>query len=558
MKKKRKLKKGIVKKIIVFILLILCLVMAGVLVKLIFFNKVNMYDRYIGSKDISVKLFDLEYNESSDIIRGTKVSVYDKEYKNNDILYRKIKYNDIDYYILDSNLVSEEKDTVMEKTLYVRTPITVYKDVNSVDILGFFKKGSEVTIEGFDKLDKGIVHMYKIKYDDTFGYVYSKYLVETSDLANKVYDEEVTYAYHKDRKFSYELYGGYAKELDYYPYEKVSFKDNVMPNEAKTLYLNASVLSNIDNYISLAKSSSINAFVVDIYDGYLAYPSKVAEEYSPSAFKSSRWTMEEYKGVIDKLRNEGFYVIGRIVAFNNPHFAKDNTNDAISYAGRATSWVSAYSRRAWEYNVKLAIEAVKEFNFNEIQYDYVRFPESSYSWSKNSNYDFKNIYSESKAEAIQNFLFYATDKIHEVNAYLSADVFGEAAYSYVTAYGQYWPAISNIVDVISAMPYPDHFNKYDFGIKVPVWTVPYDLMNAWSKYAKERQKEIPTPAKVRTWIQAYDAIREPYNTYGVNEVSGQIKALYENGLDNGFITWNAGSNINKYTRISDAFKKDYR
>ena len=557
-KKKRKLKKGIVKKMIVVILFILCLVMLGIIVKLIFFDKVKMYDKYIGSKDISVKLFDLEYNESTEIYRGVKVSVYDKEYKNNDILYKKIKYNDTDYYILDSNLVSEEKDTVMEKTLYVRTPITVYKDINKPDILGFLKKGSKIDIVGFDKLEKGVVHMYKIKYDDTFGYVYSKYLVDNLELANKVYDEAKTYAYHKDRKFSYELYGGYASELDYYPYEKASFKNNVMPNETKTLYLNASVLSNIDNYISLAKSSSINAFVVDIYDGYLAYPSKVAEEYSPSAYASARWTMEEYKNVIDKLLDNGFYVIGRIVAFNNPHFAKDNTSDAISYAGRATSWVSAYSRRAWEYNVKLAIEAISEFKFNEIQYDYVRFPESSYSWSKNSNYDFKNTYNESKGEAIQNFLFYATDRIHETNTYISADVFGEAAYAYVTAYGQYWPAISNIVDVISAMPYPDHFNKYDFGIKVPVWTVPYDLMSSWSKYASERQKEISTPAKVRTWIQAYDAIREPYITYGANEVSAQIKALYENELDNGFITWNAGSNITKYTKISDAFKKDYR
>ena len=331
-----------------------------------------------------------------------------------------------------------------------------------------------------------------------------------------------------------------------------------MPENTKTLYLNASVLGDIDKYISLAKESKINAFVIDIYDGYMAYQSEVAKEYSESAYASARWSIDDYKNIIKKVKDNDIYVIGRIVAFNNSHFAKDNISDAISVNGSPTSWVSAYSRRAWEYNVKLAIEAVNKFGFNEIQYDYVRFPESSYSWSRNGNYDFKNNYNESKGEAIQNFLFYATDKIHEAGAYVSADVFGEAAYRYVTAYGQYWPAISNIVDVISAMPYPDHFNKYDFGIKVPVWTVPYELVSAWSEYASERQKEIPTPAKVRTWVQAYDTIHEPYITYGAKEISDQIKALYDNGLNDGFITWNAASNLSKYTSLKEAFKKDYR
>ena len=108
------------------------------------------------------------------------------------------------------------------------------------------------------------------------------------------------------------------------------------------------------------------------------------------------------------------------------------------------------------------------------------------------------------------------------------------------------------------MPYPDHFNKYDFGFKVPVWTKPYELMLKWAGYAKERQTEIPTPAKVRTWIQAYDSIREPYVKYGANEVEAQIKALYEMGLNDGFIPWHSASNINKYRTIKSALAKEYR
>ncbi len=551
--KKRKAKK----RFKIMLLLIDILLLLGVVgyIALEKINNMNYYNAYLASYGDNIILYDDTYNKSLDLVRGTKVLVTDKIYTNNDIEYHKIKYDNHEYYVLKDDVVGDYKYVIKEDVMYVKTPVTVYKDINDASILGFLDKGSSVQILGFDNLTNGIPNMYKISYGDEIGYVYSKYLVsdhDTSLLNSDFYD------IHKDRKFSYELYGGHASELDYYPYEKANFTSNVMPDEVKALYINASMITNTAEYLSIAKESGINAFVIDIYDGYLAYKSEVAKEYGDSLYASAKWSIDEYKSLIDIYKNNGYYVIGRIVAFNNPHFAKDNENDAITYNGKSLNWVSAYSRRAWEYNVKLAIEAVNLFGFNEIQYDYIRFPEASYTWSKNKKYDFKNTYNESKGEAIQNFLFYATDMIHREGAYISADVFGESAYTYVTAYGQYFPAISNIVDVISAMPYPDHFNKYDFNFKVPVWTKPYELMLKWSSYPKERQTEIPTPAKVRTWIQAYDTIHEPYVKYGSKEVEDQISALYEMGLNDGYITWNAGSNIIKYRSIIDALKKDYR
>ena len=92
----------------------------------------------------------------------------------------------------------------------------------------------------------------------------------------------------------------------------------------------------------------------------------------------------------------------------------------------------------------------------------------------------------------------------KVKMNVSIDVFGESANNYVTAYGQFWPAISNVADVISGMPYPDHFNKHEYGIEEVVWTVPYKLLDKWSKYVLSKQNIIPTPAVVRTWIQTYN------------------------------------------------------
>ena len=95
---------------------------------------------------------------------------------------------------------------------------------------------------------------------------------------------------------------------------------------------------------------------------------------------------DDYKNAIDKIKEAGIYVIGRIVVFNDSHYGKDHPEDCIKSSVSSRLWPSAYSRGAWEYNVELAKEAVLEFGFNEIQFDYVRFPDRISSYK---NIDFK-------------------------------------------------------------------------------------------------------------------------------------------------------------------------
>lgn len=554
MKKRRLRIDRILIVLIVFSILIFLILFLGKTIKKAE-NKFEEKDFYVASDTLTAKLYDLNYLEVSDIKRGQKVTILQDKTENLGQYYYKIRYNNEEYLILEEDLVTEVKDIVEEKEMYVKIAATIYEDNVSSRIESFVNKGNTVEITGFDKLNEdGTVNMYKIKNDGIEGYVYSKYLVFDKNLI----EENEFDAYHQDRQYSIELYGGKTKNLDYSYREKPTFKNNIMPNEVRTLYLTGSkwILADIDKYITLAKDNNINAFVVDIKDGYMAYESEVAKKYSLSNYKSYSNTVEEYKTAINKLKANGFYVIGRIVAFNDSNFAKDNPSETISSAsGEKTSWVSAYSRLAWEFNVELAVESVKLFGFNEIQFDYVRFPEASYTYSKN-NYNFKNKYNEEKAQAVQNFLMYATDEIHKINAYVSADVFGECVGKYVTAYGQYWPAISNIVDAISGMPYPDHFDKGSYGLAIP-WEQPYYLMNSWGEYAKARQSEIPTPAKVRTWIQAYNAIKSPYTVYDSSKIEDQIRGLYDAGLTDGYITWNGSSSYDKYLSIASAFRKEY-
>lgn len=521
--------------------------------------------KYLANNQSEITLYTLDYNETLQIARGTKVEIIES-ITNENKEYYKIKYNNTEYLVFKENVVNNEDEIILEKEMYVRTPITIYESEESIKILGMAKKGEKLDIVGYNKVNEdGSISMYKIKYNDIDGYVYGKYLVNNKELSLVNYDEDGNYQIHKKRGDSFG--GGDAGNLDYYPYEKAKFENNVMPDEVRALYLNSGVVSNVDAYIKIAKNSGINAFVVDIKDNTSpAYPAKAMQEYSITNYNKAINSYETYKKAIKKLKDEGFYVIGRITVFKDSYYAKDHPEDTIkdnntnsSYNHDGSYWPSAFKRNVWEYNVKLAIESVQEMGFNEIQFDYVRFPDRTGNLEKKGVINFGNVYKEDKAQAIQQFVMYACDEIHKHNAYVSIDVFGESAHNYVTAYGQYWAAISNVADVISGMPYPDHFSAHEYGFNEVVWTIPYKLLNLWgNNFVMKRQKEIPTPAIVRTWIQTYDTYKNPKVIYDSYMIKEEIKGLYDAGLKGGFMTWNGSSNISKYDSVKSAFGGNYQ
>ena len=568
---KRVRKKKKIKKLRILIAIVLLAAIGFAVYKGISFTKdkieqIIIKEYYLASDTNIIPVYSYneettELSQSEDkLYRGEKVkSGYVKKTfgeEENAKEYIEIKYNNKTYYIDEKYLTTDEKKVIQETKKYVRTSVTVYRNEIDSYIDSFIKKGNELEIIGYDKYnEEGIVNMYNIKCGEVTGWVYGKYLVDTEEDAKANYNENGVYDTHKDRHYRYELYGGNASTLDYYPYEKPEFEDNPLLKTAKSMYLNAgsNVINGIDSYLEIAKSSGVNAMVVDIKDGALGYPVEVAKIYSTTAYNSAINSYESYKAAIDKIKAAGIYVIGRIVVFNDTHYGADHPESCIQSTVSSQLWPSGFSRGAWEYNVELAKNAVKDMGFNEIQFDYVRFPEAAYYMSQSSNTNFRNAYNEEKAEAIQNFLFYATDEMHKLGVYLSVDVFGECSSEYVTSYGQYWPAISNIVDAVSSMPYTDHFGR-----NVDTWSNAYGTVYNWALGAAKRQTEIPTPAVARTWITAYDTpYWNPTVVYNATKISDQAQALVDAGLDGGFITWNSASNIWKYQQIKDAFSKDY-
>ena len=505
---------------------------------------------YLAGFDLEIPYFDEAGSSLGTLHRGAQVEyVITAEGKLSILLN-----DEIVYLPEDTSIVSDSTTVIPAHTLYIRTAVNL-RDIEGKLLAAFAEKSMPVEVIGYDYLlDDGAVHMYRVRLGEEEGYIMPWYLTDTEEAALANYDDG-NYATHAARG---DLYGGgSADNLDYYPRDKGPIEGNEMPAECRTLYLTNWCLGNLDTYLEIANNSGINAFVVDIVDGgSVGYAADVMKKYCPSGANAAQNTVESYQAAIQKIKDAGYYVIGRITTFNDSYFVKDHPEYAIANTDgdplklSGEYWPTAFSREAWQYKADLAVEAVELMGFHEIQFDYVRFPDSTWRYEKENTIDFRNTYGETKAQAIQRFLMYATDILHEQGVYVSADVYGESAYHYVTAYGQYWAGISNVVDAISGMPYPDHFGATDTWRP---WEHPYETLYSWGQSVMTRQSETATPAAVRTWIQAYNAIREPYNTYGPTEVGDQIRGLRDAGCTGGYMTWNAVSSIDKYTQLMSAF-----
>lgn len=531
-------------------------------------------ERYLASPNKMVQLYTIDDRgslvEGQSFVRGRKVRAnIGKAIKVEKQRFVPIEITRKQYfYALEQSLVATPEEVVQEFEMWVRTPASIITECTTSLIGGLANKGERLVILDFDSLRAdGSVNRYKVRHGEMEGYIYSKYLVNSKEESLKRYNAEQYDKVHKAIKNTFG--GGAAIDCDFYPTERVEFANNKMPEACYSLYLNISpsVIGRIEEYINFAKQTKINTFVIDIKDNECpGYKAEAMAKYSPTNYRYAGSNKEEmYLRAVKRLHEEGFYVVGRITCFKDSHLVKDHPEVAITelatglpFKHNKAYWPSPYDRKVWQFNVELAKEAVRKFGFNEINFDYVRFPDRMTKVEK--LIDYHNKYNESKVQAIQRFVQYACDEIHAVGAYVSIDVFGEAANpGYTTAYGQYWPAISNVCDAICGMPYPDHFSNGYYGINKP-WNNPYAILKAWGERVQQRQAVTPTPAAVRTWIQAYPVMRHVDRNglrYDAEDVEKEIRGLYDAGLTGGYTTWHSGSNLKKYQAQKEAFCIDY-
>lgn len=424
---------------------------------------------------------------------------------------------------------------------YAKEKVSIYSDENKKENIGSLIKGTRVDVfdtkevikKSKDKNGKEIEQktvMKKITYKDLdktkLAWIEDTYLVPTLNEA-------------VDEKF---------KNLDFSEKTKKEYKDNKRV-KVRGLYVSAhsvALKGRLDELIELAKKNNINAFVIDIKGDYgeLTFPmSDEINKYTKSANKNP--IIKEIEPVIKKLKDNGIYTIARIVSFKDTIYAKENPDKIIVYkdGGKAFTnsdglvWVSAYDKNLWEYNVTVAKEAAK-VGFNEIQFDYVRFPASN-GGKLDKVLNYRNTDNMTKAEAIQKYLNYAKKELSPYNVYISADIYGQVGSSSDDmSLGQFWEAVSSEVDYVSPMMYPSHYGKGVYGLAVPDAN-PYKTIYHSTKDSINRNNNISSPAIIRPWIQAFTATWvKGHINYGPNEVKEQIKAMKDLGVDE-YILWSA-------------------
>ena len=283
---------------------------------------------YVSSDEKTVEIDRRDGEGSLTLVRGTPVEtrvlplvVKENEEDENEVgkEYRLVYINEEEYLMTDDELCRDVKDAVKEKSGFVTLPCVLYKEASGPAIAGMASKSAEAQIIGYGNLlPDGSVDRYQVDLNGQQGYLRPEYLVRT---AEEVKDTVADFQYERE-----DLYGGgNAYTLEYPDLPKPDFADNHMPRECRTLYLNKACIEYIDDYIEIANNSGVNAFIIDMKesDGP-AYESEVIKEFSPTSYQYAWNTFDDYKAAVQKCKDAGIYVIGRIVTFKDDLFAQDH------------------------------------------------------------------------------------------------------------------------------------------------------------------------------------------------------------------------------------------
>ena len=509
------------------------------------------------------------YNEGFAVVkqcaRGTEVELESWEpfVSESEVEYYHVYLDGQFGYIQCRNVTDNKVEILQENRIYVRSTVNLLAEPGSVEIGNLVEKGTLLRLMGYDYFrDDGTVNMYQVKLGDELGWIKSDYVAFSYDDAMSNWtNDHGSYSQHEIRGDDYG--GGDAADLDYFPHEKGDFADegNAMPENCYSLYIAAtrSDMDYVTRNLEMAEGTTVNTFVFTIFDdGEIAYPSELLESYGLGGKYECENSMEQFAEVVKMVQDAGYYTVARICTFQDrilaqtfPEWAITNANGTLMELN-SSYWPSAYCRDVWKLKVGLAVEAVETFGFDEIQFDYVRFPDFI-----SEGADLKNNLNESKAQAVQRFLTYACDVLHAHGAYVGADVFGEVANDYVAPYGQYWPAISTVVDVISGMPYPDHFSSYfnyATGRMYRYYEHPYQTLYEWGLHVAQRQSECSTPAVVRTWLQTWDQGSYKYDTLAIQK---EIVALYDAGIPQGYMPWYSLGSLHVKEALDGVIAVDY-
>ena len=307
-------------------------------------------------------------------------------------------------------------------------------------------------------------------------------------------------------------------------------------------------INKLERVLGIAKASEVNALVIDVKNdaGHLTWNSDI--ELVNDIGSSVEVRFDNYAPLMDYLQENEIYTIARVVAFKDPFFAQSRPEHAIQltaggvYLDRAgESWVNPFDQYVWDYVVAVSKEAAIR-GFDEIQYDYVRFPDGASRYNPITEFPGRD--GRDKDEGIEDFLAFAREQLKPYNVHISADVFGIVTHSWNDTpddIGQTWTKVSNNVEYICPMIYPSHYGPGLYGYDVPDQH-PYEISKAAVMEGIEKNAAQKEAAIIRPWFQGFNAPWVAgYIDYDGKAISDQMVAAWELGVEE-YIIWNAGNN----------------
>ncbi len=310
------------------------------------------------------------------------------------------------------------------------------------------------------------------------------------------------------------------------------------PLTPKALYLSSFGATNgqiMSNAKELIKNTQINALVIDIKmdRGQIAF--KVNNPIANQIGAQDVILFKDLPKFIRELKKEGIYTIARIVTFKDtplvtayPQWSVKTTEGKLFKDKEGLYWIDASVRASWDYAISIAEEAAIS-GFDEVQFDYVRFPDR-----KGIKFSVANT-EEERVKAISGFLESARKKLALYNVFISADIFGYVSWHNADLeIGQRVDKLLPYVDYLCPMLYPSGFNNGIPGYRNPV-IANYEIVKLSLDKALEKSKG--SSLSYRPWLQAFRDYAFDRRIYGAREISEQIKASEHFGSA-GWILWN--------------------
>ena len=306
-----------------------------------------------------------------------------------------------------------------------------------------------------------------------------------------------------------------------------------VPQEIRGVHLTmglASIEGKLGEYLAL-RAYGLNTLELDVKDenGSIGFSSndlpRLAHDVGAA---SSSYDGRSAAGAAERA---GVYLIGRVVAFADPTLGPARPDLALQWSDGTVwrdpaglAWLNPYDRRAWKYVVDVAAAAAKA-GFDEIQFDYVRFPSDGeigaivYPISRK----------ESKARTIERFLAYASRRLKPLGVRVSADLFGLAA-TRDLGVGQSPKMLGRHLDAIYPMVYPSHYVPGEYHLTDPEAFPGRTVEESLRDYQRAVRG---TKVRIVPWLQDFSLSRR----YGLAEVTDQVAAARKVKAG-GFMLWN--------------------